>query len=337
MRCSILNTSYKKKVKKELKIALRIAVVIALIMVFFILNNQITENNKKSFYENEDSNKYAYQVESMIIDGDYLVIKGWFFELKKVRNADNDVNEEQNLGVLLYDVNSQREQNKDGTDKANVGICCDVKKVTRVDVNAYFDCEFDYSNCGFVAKVLLSELDIENAEYQVVIKPSFEEKKAIYTSCYFIDGVFNRVKSEDNILLNVENTDLYTVVKEGVLVAASSNDHFWVYQKDWKLYFITDESFRFEESGDIFIQCSVETTQFDKLPKSRTDNGWYWDNLGDAFKKYEITEMINCGEYRVSCREIPTDYAVTCIGIGYYSDGSYAWSKFIRPVYSLKR
>ena len=139
--------------RRGLRIALQIGLLIIAIVIFVLVNEQINQEKKCSFVPKEDSNKYAYQIENVNIEDNYLVIRGWFFELQKVRNTKMTIEENDELGILLYDINSVAEtiQNKNDTKKK--GAYLSITKSLRQDVNDYFDCEYDYSNCGFIAKI----------------------------------------------------------------------------------------------------------------------------------------------------------------------------------------
>ena len=55
--------------------------------------------------------------------------------------------------------------------------------------------------------------------------------------------------------------------------------------------------------------------------------------MGDLFENYEVTDTMDCGEYRVAVREIPDEYAVTQLVTGYKLKGKWVWREFFRPVY----
>ena len=316
--------------KKALGISLKIAIVLAVIIAFFVINAQIDDNRKKSFHEIDDNNQYGYEVESIYEDGDFLCIKGWFIEYKKIRNEEVETNEKDNLGILLIDANAKNDKNVDGTPKLYEGIICEVQRESRQDINAYYKCEYDYSGCGFVAKIPKNKLDIEKNDYRVVFKPNVNSLDGLIASAYIYNGKLSREKKDNYKEPEVAGTALEDIVSRGTLLAASKEHHYWIYQNDWKLYIIAEDGFAFD-NGKTFIQYSVDTTQFDKLPSDRTEQGWYWSNLFCYFEEYEITNLINCGEYRVMCREIPSEYSVTVIGIGRVSEGEWLWGRTIRP------
>lgn len=72
----------------------------------------------------------------------------------------------------------------------------------------------------------------------------------------------------------------------------------------------------------------------DSFPQHRLENGWFWDNIGGHFEKYELEG--DFGEYRVMRRELPTEYSVTSIETGYYKNGEWIWKNFFRPVYEFE-
>ena len=87
------------------------------------------------------------------------------------------------------------------------------------------------------------------------------------------------------------------------------------------------------KDGSTYIQYQLWTTQKDRLPEKRLENGHFWDNIGGYFEEYEIRG--NFGQYRVMKRELPTAYAITTIVTGYYKDGAWIWKEYFQPRYSL--
>ena len=321
--------------KKALKNALKIGILIIIVIVFVLVNDTITEDKKKRFKPIQDSGDYAYQIEKVFVEDDYFVVKGWFFELEKVRNVKKDIPEGRELGIVLYDLNS--DSKKESVDNVSFisGIPLKMEYQTRIDVNQYFECEYDYSHCGFVARVKIDQLQLDN-EYQIVFKPSFEDDLGIMSNAFLTNGKLSFIRSEEHIDLENLGTDLEKIVNEGICVASCPDHSIYVFQHEWSLYWIAGEDYEFDEKGSTYIQFEMNTTQFDKLPKNRTENGWYWSNIGGEFEKFEITNELNCGKYRVSKRDMPTEYSVVYISTGYYVDDTSIWNRHIRPIYSFK-
>ncbi len=313
----------------------KIFLVMAVIITFVLINEMITQKNKSTFIAIEDDSDYAYQIEDMFLDNDYLVIKGWFFELNSVRNIKQEILPNKKLGILLYELNSEDDGSNTSDSGEKKGIITEMEYMQRSDINEYFKCEFDYTQCGFIAKTKIDNIDLEK-QYQIIIKPDYSSNVGILSIIYFYDGTLQRVTKNDKPDLNVERTDLYQIIHDGILVAGNSEYGMWVYQYKDSFYWIADTYYNFEDDGSTYIQYQMDTTQFDKLPKERIENQWFFSDIGGNFEDYEITNDINCGQYRVSVREIPKEYSVVRIETGYYIEDRWIWRRFIRPYYNFK-
>lgn len=318
--------------RKALRISLEVGIVILLVIGFFIINEQIKDNNIVSFILGADNYTYAYQVEALEETEDSYVLKGWFFELGSPRNEMKVDYKKEKPSLLLYNLNEDSGTYVNGEEKPKKGIPLTVEWNYRHDVNEYFSCIFDYSYCGFEAKILKKYINIYEEEYQLVFKPDEKGLKGEPANAYLANGKLQYFNPDDIMSLDVIGTDLKPVIDNGVCVASCLAYHVCVYQYQGKLYWIADSGYDFEEDGSTFIEYQLDTTQLDRLPKTRTDNGWFWDNIGADFEKYEVTSLINCGRYRVSVRDIPKEYAVTRIETGYYIDGQWIWKGVIRPL-----
>lgn len=314
---------------KKKKIIIDLSALIVIVAGIIIANLMIITNRRKSYRLDGDSNIYAYQVEEVNTDQNDVIIKGWFFELNKVQNVEREI-DGKTYSVLISKLDNN-ENTDDGDVRSGKGIIAELQNESRHDVNKFFCCEYDYSNCGFIAKIDKSLLDIENGSYLIIIKADKDSEHGI-PAAYIENGELQYTNPSDKMNLNVEETDLEDIVKNGVCVVSCPKYHICVYQYGWKLYWIADEEYTFEEDGSTYIQYQIDTTQFDKLPVDRTVNGWYWSNIGANFEDYEITDEMNCGQYRVYMRDIPKEYSVVRIETGYYIN-DWVWSKNIRPDY----
>ena len=318
--------------KKSLIITVS-AITLVCIAALSLLITMIVRNGKKKVFEPlGDSMFYAYQVESADIEGDYVVIKGWYFELRKIRNSEIAFYTENPPGVIIYDMSRETKSYAEGSGMEREGLAAEVIFTDRPDINDYFKCEYDYTHCGFEAKIKKSKIDFENGKYQVLIKPDEMESRSIQAA-FILNGQLRYTSPLDEMMLNVQGTDLEKIVKDGVCVLSNPDAHVCVYQYGWKLYWITDSGFVFEKDGTTQIEFCSETTQFDRLLNRRKNNIGYLDDMGDLFENYEVTDTMDCGEYRVAVREIPDEYAVTQLVTGYKSKGKWVWRGFFRPVY----
>lgn len=321
--------------KKYSRMFIFIGLIIGIIIVFFLVNSLIFDRRKVSFKPIRDKNIYAYQVENVSTDGDYIVIKGWYFELNKVQNIEHEPEGDGDPAIVIYDMSQEKESYTDGSTEERTGLKTETIFTTRPDINKYFECEYDYSRCGFESKIDKSQLNLENGKYQIIIKPHELEEDGIQAA-YIVNGELTYISPLDTIILNVKGTDLEKIVTEGTCVVSDPKYHVCVYQYAWELYWIVDKDFSFEKDGSTQIQYQTETTQFDRLPKSRTDNGKYWSNLAGDFEANELTDTMECGEYRVSVRELPLDYSLTQMATGYKSKNTWVWKIFFRPDYRLR-
>ena len=198
----------------------------------------------------------------------------------------------------------------------------------RPDVNSYFYYDTDFTNSGFRAFVPADEYNI-NDEYEVYVKwGRFKLPADTYVSGCSVE----RIAKADYEPIEDCGEDLERIITDGTALVCRPDYHCLVYQYCGQLYWIVDDEFYFEEDGSTYIQYQLWTTQPYNLPETRLENGWFWDNIGFNFEKYEITGEIDCGGYRVAAREIPTKYAVTEILTGYYADGEWVWKEYFRPV-----
>ena len=322
--------------KKNSKIIVISIIALICIAVAVLLIYTCLRNRKKGTFEPiGDSCYYAYQVESASIDGDYVVIKGWFFELNKIRNIAHKVDLGEKLGVVVYNMEKETKSYNDGSGIERTGIAADVKLTDRTDINAYFKCEYDYTRCGFEAKIKKSKLDVNNGKYQILIKPDETEPRAVQAA-FLVNGQLRYTNPLDDMVLNVSGTDLERIVNEGICVVSYPNAHICVYQYGWQLYWIADKDFVFEKDGSTKLEYGSETTQFDKLPIPRINDNKYYDEMPDYFERYEVTDSINCGEYRVAVRDLPSNYAITQLVTGYRIKDNWEWRSFFRPDYRLR-
>jgi len=322
-----------KNKKRVLRLFIEIIFTIIIVFGLMLLNDKINLDQKREFRLVDDSRSYAYQIESVNTEGDDFVIEGWFFELKSVHNVAKEIKEDKELGIVLYDISSKSKKETEKENIYNKGIALNVYKKTRADVNEYFKCEYDYSKCGFEARINKSEIDLIDGKYQVIIKPDYEQDIGIGINAYIDNGILKFVDSEEEMSLDVTGTDLEVIVEDGYCLASNLEYSISVYQYKDELYWIADTGYYFEEDGGTYIQYQLDTTQFQKLPADRKDNGWFWSNIGGDFEIYEVTSKMNCGKYRVSSRKIPKEYSVTQIETGYFADGKWTWQSTFKPVY----
>ena len=314
--------------KRILRISAEVLILLMAIIVFVLVNDQITQNRKKRINKIEDSYLYAYQVESISINDNDLVLDGWFVELESVRNQSIIVDKDNKLGVLLYNTNNNQENDKSIVE----GLCMDVSYSDRPDVNEYLKCEYDYSHCGFKASINLDQIDLEKGQYQIVFKPDNDSLNGVMSDTYVNKGKLQFVNSEDYIELDVSGTSLEKVVNNGIYVAGCKDYSVCIYQYDSSLYWIVStESMR---NNDYGVQWAIDTTQYGKISPERIEKGQYWEEYSDSFTDYEITDDSYCDKYRVYKRELPKDFSITIMYTGFWNNTERIWLRYFRPVYN---
>ena len=320
--------------KRAVSIAARVLALVAVAVVFVLINVYIDERQLMKLTPTGDSWNICYQVDSVTVESGKLIIDGWFFQLESRQNVPAEIDHTTEFAVRLAEID--RETGEFVTDGDTIyGILTDVTPVVREDVGEYFACEYDYSQCGFTAVAKCSDLDLEHGLYQVLFKTDASAAPAIKANAYIDCGELKFVNPLTQSSLDVAGTDLEEIVTNGICIASRPDYHCDVYQYGWQLYWIVDEEFDFKEGGT-YMQYQLATTQFDRLPNYRTDNGWYWSNIGGQFESFEITDTMDCGRYRVSRRDIPNGFSISAFEVGYYEDGQWIWQcNPVRPYYDF--
>lgn len=317
--------------KKETKRHIIEALVIVILIILFILSNKLLiTNNRNSFDPIDDNSSIVYQVENVFYKNENLIIQGWFLPLDGSKNEDL---KDKKLGLLLYDIDSISEKNIDGTDKLKKGISADLTYINRNDVIQYFEYDDENYQCGFTAK--FDNCLLDDKTYRIVFKPDEKNETGIMSNLYIKNGKLSFIDPGDSLILDLSNTDLNEIIYEGTCLASCPEKNVCIIQVDWKLYLIADEGFEYAPNGETYISYGIVTNQVEKLPYERRSLGLNWDDLSSFFESSEITNLINCGKYRVCVKEIPKEYSVVMMNMGYYSEEEWKWNLVFRPVYSF--
>lgn len=323
----------KMKTDKRNKVLIKIIELAVIIGAFVLVNGYISKGFRQRVVLISDGTKCCYGIDSLEKEDDRLTLKGWFFELESIQGTPVNV------------------KNKDGefllalipTDEAKVGSRLDDMPLMksesihdyRPDVNRYFSCEYDYSNCGFVATIDCGDIDLLKTSYRIAVKTdAAKTPNAILTNVYLTENGVSYTDPSQSPMLDVVGTELEKVVTDGKRLVSRPDYNCYVYQYIDELYWIADEKFEFSADGYTLIQFQMETTQIDNLPRERIENDWLWSNISDSFEKYEITNQVNCGKYRVSVRKLPKEYSVTNIWTGFY-DKELIWREDFKPYYDM--
>ncbi len=318
--------------KKRNKIIFNSVAIAFIIVIFIIININIHNEQKKNLSLISDGASYCYGIDSLEKEGHMLTIKGWFLEMKSLKRVERKVSDEDAEQMIALIPISGEDMNNEVKDAVFLRV--KEMKTDRSDVNEYLACEFDYSKCGFTATVDCDDLNLESTAYRFVIKPDAMKASGVPLSVYLTNNGLVYTDPTKSPELDTEGTDLDGIVKEGIRLVSRPDIGCYVYQLGNNLYWIADENYTFCEDGATYIQYQMDTTQVDNLPEERLENNWFWSNIGDLFENHEITRQINCGKYRVSMREIPSEYSVTYILTGYYN-GDWVWKSEFRPIYDM--
>lgn len=253
---------------------------------------------------------WLFQIDSAkIADGDF-VLKGFAFELGKDASGDN-------YEVVLKELESGKQ------------IFFRTTMLERKDVNEYFLCEYDYLKSGFEARIAEKKIDIEK-NYEVILRMC-SNKIAYQTGIYLSKGSVFYTDPREFVPLQVEGTELESIVRDGILRVYRPDCGMYVYQYNWNLYWIAEPMYEFDSNGDTYVQYQLRTTQVNRLPQERLDNQLYWDNIGFAFSEKEVLKM-NTGKYRVAQAKLPKEYAIEKIGTGNFVN-EWTWQQDFRPYY----
>lgn len=254
--------------------------------------------------------KICFQVDGAVLDGNRLKLVGFAF------GCEQPVSD---FGLTLKST------------KTGKKIEADIEYgLLRQDVAGYFNAEKDYARTGFTA--ILSDFRADE-EYKIFVH--LKRFAAFSTGVYITGADIHYTKQEDFIAPVVAGTDLEEVVNKGYLRVYRPDRACYVYQYKGYLYWLADKGFHFENNGKTYMQYQLWTTQTEKLPLKRLQKKCYWDNIGGFFEKYEITDSMNCGRYRVCKRKLPEEYSIISIVTGYYKNDKWIWKNYFRPVYEF--
>lgn len=125
----------------------------------------------------------------------------------------------------------------------------------------------------------------------------------------------------------VKNTDLETIVSHGMLKAYDLRFDVYVYQYERKLYWLIGTPI--DKQTEIIFH--LHTDEPDKLPEHRKQ--YKFDNRG--FRpggKNELTTTMRCGKYRVFERDMPAEYNITKVWVGFNTNGKITWNQYFQVV-----
>lgn len=265
---------------------------------------------------NDDDFSWVYQVDSVESKNEEFVLRGFAFELKKDTA-------EGAFEIVLQNVETGKK------------FFSKMKYTNRDDVNQYFNCEYDYSESGFVSCFKKEQLVIEKNSYEVLLRQKGKQK-TYKTGTFIVDGKLVYVNPLYYVPLNVEGTDLETIVSNGRLCVYEPDNHMYVYQYENDLYWIAEEEYDVDVDGENYMEYLAYTTQVQKLPEHRLADNRDYDSIGFVFTDNEI-EDFDGGDYRVARKALPTAYSITTLQVGRFIKGIWEWTVEFRPKYDLQK
>lgn len=299
------------KIKGSFILQLLVCVMLCgiILLGFFVVNKRINRRNFRKI-NIEDNIELINSIEELVFNNDVITLRGYAFLL-------NDHSHDNTIYVILNNLDEKEE------------IWLDVKQVNRTDVNTYFDCEYDYSNSGFVAHTDTMQLNNDNT-YEIIICIDYfngteNERIAVSTNKFLLNyEIFDYIPNEFKTPKMLESNLLKNVISGGTLCFYNKEVGMYVYQHGGKLYWIATEDFKFDENGKTYIPYQIFTSQMENLPEHRIQFGY--DMQSFYFENNEYNDE-SVEPYRVAVRDIPTEYSISYIRTGVYNldDSKWLW------------
>lgn len=311
------------KKKKIIHIAIFTLLEVVVLSFLFYEMSKLSYSRESRFTEvTSEYKNYCFEIESFDINQNKVRIKGWCFCLGL--EASKHENLKRNTKPVFLLVDSKDDKNK-------LVIRSEWNK--REDVNKYFSCDIDYSYCGLSGEINASKINIRDTKYKLLIKYDRDSEHAIDTGCFIINGKLEYGEKNTDLLRRTEGTELNEIVKNGEQKLSLPDRGIYVYQLNEFLYWIADEKFVFNDDKTIMVQYLIFSNQKERLPNG--SKSFAEDKCSD-FTAYEITNLMDSGSFRVYKREIPNEYAITCIETGVWEKKlGWEWQGYFRPTYRL--
>ncbi len=299
-----------KKIFLKIRDNVLYQVIIFVVLMGIFGWSYVTLHTKLNYRLNTVENPWTwvYQVDSAKQENGKLVLNGFAFELER------DSHEEK-YEIVLVNADTQEKYYPEMTYQI------------REDVNKYFLCEYDYSQSGFEATIPLKELDLQDAVYEIYLKPESVSLEGFSMETYYANDELYFINPKEFRIPEATGAELKTILEEGSLRIYQPEQGTWVYQHNDAWYWVIDNEYY---SEDWRVQVRVYTTQLDKLPSRILEAGQNRDNLSFLFSQKEIVDMRE-NKIRVAKIEIPKQYAVTKIRTG---NGA-SWEKMFLPRYQF--
>lgn len=261
---------------------------------------------KKQDDADSSSRNYCIQIESITCENDEIELAGfalWF---------------DHNVDEMRMDLKS--------TDSKEIIPLDVIYGLDRDDVQEYFSCDHDYTKTGFIARG-----QINNWAYEYEILVSLDWPRTISTGIFFEGTSIHYYQSNLFTAPTADTEELRSIINKSILRYYSQDDQCWIYQNGKELYWIIGKDSTLLKYEKLDIQYQIWTTQVDKLPSYRLDNGWDWDERNGSFEDFELCGISEL--YRVMRRTLPTDYSIKSVLTGYFDDDRWIWKTYFRPIY----
>ena len=163
-----------------------------------------------------------------------------------------------------------------------------------------------------------------NSDDRYAVYVQFSGYRPIKTLTYIHGETIEYVETELPAL-KVQCPDVEALLSEGTLKAYNHEYDTYVYQIENRLYWVIGTDLN--EGTEVIYQ--IHTSNPDKLPEERRK--YKFDNNGFFVgKEIKSSNERYCGKYLIYEREIPDDYPVVAICVGYSESGRIKWSAYFR-------
>lgn len=314
-------TILKDNVKFQIFVCILLSFII--ILLYYTINNIIDLKKSREFNIVYDS-MLVNNIENLSVESGKIKLTGYAFLL------DRDSSENK-ISVFLRNV--AKKQN----------IWLDMTQTDRIDVNEYYDGEFNYENSGFIGTISDKKLQ-SNEVYEIIINIDYEvtynnlvtkkARKTVSTNKYIFNNKLYSYNPNEFIApdLNIESSMLKEVFTNGDLCFYDHGMYVYLY-KD-KIYWITSDDLSLNSENPAYVIFHLYTSQAHLLPEQRKP--YRFENFDFYFEKFEYKNEITA-PYRVAIRELPKDYVIATIKTGLYDivNKTELWYKDIYINYSL--
>lgn len=304
----------KKIDRKQLhKTFVCISLVVVIWIGYIFAYKKIEQGKERQIRLLQDDFSWIYQVESIEKNEKDFLIEGFAFQINKNSYVGD-------FEIALNEL------------ETGINFFMEMDYSDRTDVNEFFGGNIDYIHSGFVARIKTKKLDLQNKDYEVILRVTGEER-AYRTGMFISKGELIYVDPKKYVPLEVEGTDLANVIEKGVLKLYQSEYGMYVYQWENQIFWIASPEYDFLD-GETRVQYQYDTIQIVEAQQNSLDVQPYAKNSSFWFSENEVLEW-NTGKYRVAKGMLPVGVPIRRIWTGNY-DEEWIWMEFFRPDYRLR-